>query len=387
MPDVIVIGLGALGSALTWQLARRGSRVLGIDRFHPPHDRGSSHGQTRITRVAVGEGEAFVPLARRSHALWREIEAATGETLMKRTGLLTIATAEPAREAFHGSLGFFDRTVSLARRFGVEHQLLDAREAAQRFPAFTPAGDDRAYYEPDAGTLNPERCVAAQLALAERAGAQLRMGETVLGVQAGGAGVRVTVGGDVVEAPQAVLCAGAWLPALAGDPFAPRLVVRRQVLHWWHCDEPALYAPERCPAFIWIHGTGAGDALYGFPLGDGIDGVKVAAENVDQSCDPDAVRREIGADEVAATWQHHLRGRLRGVTATAVHGATCLYTCTADANFIVDNHPRVPGLLVASPCSGHGFKHSAALGESIAQHLLGESTTVDLTPFALATAA
>lgn len=383
MHDVIVIGLGAVGSAVTWQLARRGARVLGLDRFHPPHEHGSSHGRTRITRLAVGEGGAFVPLVQRSHRLWREIEAETGEVLLRRTGLLTIATAEPAREAFHGSTGFFEQTVALARRFGIVHELLDAGELARRHPAFLPAGDERAYFEPDAGVLDPERCVAAQLALAGRAGAQLHFGEPVLRVGAGGTGVRVETTQGVRHAAQAVLCAGAWLPALAGEPFVQHLVVRRQVLHWWHCDEPALYEPARCPAFIWIHGRGAGDALYGFPLGDGVAGVKVAAENVDQACDPDTVRRDVGDDEVRATYRQHLQGRLRGLTPHAVQSKTCLYTCTDDANFVVDRHPRLPALWVASPCSGHGFKHSAALGEALAQRLLGDTAALNLGPFGL----
>ena len=155
-PDILVIGLGAIGSALTYQLARRGARVLGLDRFHPPHDQGSSHGLTRITRLAIGEGAVYVPLVQRSHALWRELETETGDSLYRRTGLLVLAAPDTEDALLHGQSGFFDRTVELARRFGIPHELLDAGAVAERFPAFTPRGDERAYHEPDGGVLYPE---------------------------------------------------------------------------------------------------------------------------------------------------------------------------------------------------------------------------------------
>ncbi len=386
--DFLVIGLGAMGSAVAHHLARRGASVLGLDRFHPPHDQGSSHGRTRITRLAVGEGAAYVPLVQRSHALWRELEAACGATLYQRTGGLVMASPAADAAAFHGSTGgFFARTLELARRFGIAHELLDTAAMRERYPQFLLRDDEQAYFEPEAGMLFPERCVAAQLQAAARHGATLSYGETVLGIDCHAGGVTVRTDHATHHAAQVVLSAGAWIPALAGPPFAPRLKVQRQVLQWFACDEPALYAPQHCPVFIWLHGPQPADCLYGFPMADGVDGVKVATEQVDRSTTPDAVERQVAPQELQAVYEHHVRGRLRGLQPACLDATTCLYTSTADSHFIVDHHPDAPRVTVVSACSGHGFKHSAALGEALAQQLLGEQPQVDLAPFALNAAA
>lgn len=386
--DFLVIGLGAVGSAVAHHLARRGASVLGLDRFHPPHDRGSSHGRTRITRLAVGEGAAYVPLVQRSHALWRELETECGAALYQRTGGLVMASPAADAAAFHGSTGgFFARTVELARRFGIAHELLDAAAMRERYPQFLLRDDELAYFEPEAGMLFPERCVAAQLQAAARHGATLSYGETVLGIDCHAGGVTVRTDRGTHHAAQVVLSAGAWIPALAGPPFVPRLSVQRQVLQWFACDEPALYAPQHCPVFIWLHGPQPADCLYGFPMADGVDGVKVATEQVDRSTAPDAVERQVTPEELRAVYEQHVRGRLRGLQPACLDVATCLYTSTADSHFIVDRHPDAPRVTVVSACSGHGFKHSAALGEALAQQLLGEQPQVDLAPFALNAAA
>jgi sarcosine oxidase len=382
-PDVIVVGLGAVGSALTWQLASRGVKVLGVDRFHPPHAHGSSHGRTRITRLAVGEGAAYVPLARRSHELWRELEAASGATLYRRTGALIIGGGSAS--TLHGQADFFSQTCELAERFGIEHERLDARAVRERFAAFAPSEGERAYFEPDGGLLHPEDIIRVELELAARAGAQLRTGERVLELtsHAGAEGVVVRTDRAVLHAARAVLCTGAWLPAQVGQEFAARLRVLRQVLHWFATDRPEHFEPARCPVFIWLHGPSAEDAFYGFPIADGIAGVKVATEQMRVSTEPDAVERAIAPAEVAAMHERHLRGRLPSLRAAAVHGATCLYTMAEDGRFIVDAHPRLgKRVTVVSACSGHGFKHSAALGEAIAQRLVGERGGVNLAAFA-----
>ena len=382
--DFIVIGLGAAGSAVAHHLARSGASVIGIDRFHPPHEQGSSHGRTRITRLAVGEGAAFVPLVQRSHALWRELEAETGTELYRRTGGVMIASALSDTGYFHGRPGFFARTTALARQFGIAHEMLSAAEVQERFPQFMVAGDEEAYFEPDAGVLFPERCVAAQLHAAARHGAVLRLGEAVQGVAQQGAAVQVTTARGRLSAAQVVLCAGAWLPGLAGGLFAPRLAVRRQVLYWMRTARPDLYAAERAPVFIWQHGTGPSDSMYGFPMIDGVDGLKIATEFYGATCDPDAVDRVVTPAEVQTFFNGHVRNRLAHVQAEAVATATCLYTSTADGNFIVDAHPDMPGVTVLSACSGHGFKHSAGLGQAVAQRLTGQAPHADLGAFAWA---
>jgi sarcosine oxidase len=381
--DAIVVGLGALGSAVAHYLAAEGARVIGLDRFAPPHDQGSSHGATRITRLAIGEGEEYVPVVQRSHELWRALEAQLGETLMTTTGGLVIASAASDRRAYHGKAGFFDRTVAAARRFGIAHEELDGAELRRRFPAFTPRDDERGYWERDAGLLRPERCVAAQLQAARAHGADLRYGHVVERIDGlpGAAGATVVTNQGRLSAARVVIAAGAWLPTLLKPSLATRFVVQRQVLHWFAAAEPALFAASVCPVFIWIHGA-EGAAFYGFPQADGFDGVKIATEQTERTTTADSIDRVVTAAETLHTFEAHIRGRLRGVTPRSVRDATCLYTTTADGRFVIDRHPESPNVTVVSACSGHGFKHSAALGEAIADCVLGRVPHFDLTSFA-----
>ncbi len=216
--DVVVVGLGAMGAATLHALARSGVRAVGIDRYHPPHDLGSTHGESRITRLAVGEGTAYAPLVRRSHEIWREIEAETGEQLMLQTGGLIIGSGEPGA-LVHGHADFVGRTIAVAEQHAIAHEALDADAIARRFPQLGLRGDERACYEPSAGLVFPERCVAAQLRLAERCGATLRLGERVLLVQAAGSGVVVTTDRGALHTGR-VLAAGAAGRARAGAAAA-----------------------------------------------------------------------------------------------------------------------------------------------------------------------
>ncbi len=381
--DVVVVGLGAVGSAVAHHLAAAGAKVIGIDRFTPPHAHGSSHGATRITRLAIGEGHEYVPIVQRSHALWRELEAETGDGLMLTTGGLVIASQASARRPYHGQAGFFEQTVSAAERYGIVHERLDAAGIRERFPAFMPADGERGYWERDAGILFPERCVAAQLQVASARGAELRYGVSVLRIAdaPGGQGATVVTDAGTLAAAHVVIAAGAWLPALLPARPGARFAVQRQVLHWFATDAPELYAPGRCPVFIWMHGN-EGASFYGFPKADGYDGVKVAAEQLEHATRPDAIERTVSAAETALTYEAHIRGRLRGVSARSVHDTTCLYTSTADGRFVIDRHPQLAAVTVVSACSGHGFKHSAAVGEAVADGLLGRVPRVDLSSFA-----
>jgi sarcosine oxidase len=379
--DVVVVGLGAMGSASLYQLARRGARVIGVDRFHPPHDRGSSHGETRITRQAIGEGEEYVPFVLRSHEIWRELEAETCEALLFQVGGL-LMTRESGGARHHGQGDFVGRSIAAARRFGIAHEILRAPEIQHRFPPFRLVGDEIGYYEPGAGYVRPERCVAAQLDRARAHGAELRTSEIVLRLEPRAGDVTVVTDRARYSAARVIVTAGAWVPALLGGELATLLSVYRQVLHWFACDEPQVFAPGVFPIFIWIHGAVGTDHFYGFPLVG--DGVKLAREQFVETTDPDRVAREVSPAEAADMYATHIRGRLAGVSDRCLRSETCLYTATPDSRFVIDRHPESDRIIVASPCSGHGFKHSAAIGEALAEFALAGQSRLDLGPFSLA---
>ncbi len=362
--EAIVIGLGAMGAATLLALARRGVKAIGIDRFNPPHEMGSSHGETRITRLAVGEGAAYAPLVARSHELWRELEAETGEQLLLPCGGLVMGRRGVAT-GHHGKPHFVERTIEVARRFAIPHEVLGADEVGRRWPQLRLEGDEIASYEPSAGLVFPERCIAAQLGLATRLGATMRPGTRVTGIIRDGAGLRVETDSGMLHADRVVLAAGAWTSQLA-SALASVTTVRRQVLHWFPVAEPASYAPDRFPIFIWMHGPHDGDYFYGFPCLPGHGTLKVATEQAETATAPDEVDRTVDEAESAAFHARHVAPRLAGVLAQRARASACLYTVTPDAGFILDDLPGLPGAVVASPCSGHGFKHSAALGEVLA---------------------
>ena len=366
--DTVVIGLGAMGAATLLQLARRGQRVLGIDRWDPPHAWGSTHGDTRITRQAIGEGEEYVPLVLRSHEIWREIEADTGAELLNQCGTLILAPGSSAA-VVHGKANFVRRTIVAAERFGIPHEVLSPAETARRFPQFHLRGDEVVYHEPGGGYVRPERCVGAQLTLAKRHGATVLPNTQVTSVTRDGSGIRVaTAAGGGVLAAEAVLAAGAWSPGLTGGALAPHMAVTRQVLHWWVPRDPAAFTPNRCPTYIWMHGDGPEDSFYGFPTPPGTEGVKVAMEQYSAVVpDPDYLKRDVSPDEVAQMHRVHLAPRMPGLLPHVFRSAACPYTMTPDGDFLVSRVPDNDRVLLVSACSGHGFKHSAGLGEAVAE--------------------
>jgi sarcosine oxidase len=388
--DVIVIGLGAFGSAAAAHLARLGARTIGIDAFEPPHAMGSSHGGSRITRLAIGEGDAYVPLVRRSHELWAELAARTGLALHVTTGGLIMGPGD-GRSETHGRRDFVGSTIEVARRHGIAHEVLDAEAIAARFPQLLLRGDERSYYEPEAGYLVPEACVAAQLALAREHGATLLTGApaTDLAIDAGG--VRLRCGGRNLRAPRAVITAGAWIPSLLGGRYTAELRVYRQVAHWFEPEDPEAWLPGRFPVFIRAHGAGAEEGFYGFPAmpapaaqptgAPAPLAVKLAGEQFSTPTTPQAVDRRVDAAERAAFVGRHLNGRLRGVKPAGLRSEACLYTLAPRSDFVIRPHDASPDVVVVSACSGHGFKHSAAVGESIAQTLLGARPHCDLSSF------
>jgi monomeric sarcosine oxidase len=380
--DVIVIGLGAMGAATLYQLARRGVRVAGIDQFAPPHDQGSSHGDTRITRLAIGEGAAYMPLALNSHRIWRELEARSGVPLLETCGMLMLSDSRNATRG-HGTADFAGQTAALAQSFGIQHSLLDAAQIGQRFPQFTGYGPHTVgYFEPGAGYVRPERAIAVQLQLARQAGAAIYLNTPVSSLTADAGGVRVQTSSGTLSAGRVICCAGMWSGALLGGQFKQLLKVCRQKLYWFELDEPARFAAA-APVYILLQGGADTDSCYGFPPLPGENAIKIATEQYTDLCDAAAVDRSISAADAEAMYQQHVAGRLAGVSSRVLKSRVCTYTITPDFNFLIDEHPELPGVTVVSACSGHGFKHSAGVGEALAMRYCGEAGAVDLAPFRL----
>lgn len=379
--EVAVLGLGAMGAATLYQLSKAGVKAIGVDRHAPPHAQGSSHGDTRITRLSNGEGPQYLPMVRNSHRIWRELEALSGETLFEQCGVL-VMTSSPVYDP-QDPADFTHRTIELANAYGIEHQVLNATQIRQRFGQFTPVLDSAiGYFEPEGGYLHPERCIAVQLQLAQRQGARLRLNETVLALENQGPAVRITTDQGVIHADQVIVSAGMWSAGLLGAPFDRLLRVCRQTLYWFEVSDPTRFAP-RSPSFILTHGPAFNDVSYGFPPLPGEGSMKIATEQYDTACDPLHLDRQVSAEQVRTMYRTQVAGRFSGVGSQALKTSVCAYTVTPDYHFIIDQHPRLDNVTVVSACSGHGFKHSAGLGEAMAQRCLHGSSEVDLSAFSL----
>jgi len=365
--DVVVVGLGAMGSAVARALARRGQRVVGLDRFSPPHSLGSSHGRSRIIREAYFEHPAYVPLVQRAYELWAELEEESGRPLWRLTGGLMAGPPD-------GVL------VRGARRSAEVHGLpfedLSAAEIARRFPAFAPEPGMVGVLEPRAGVLFPEACIEAALKSAFRAGAELHVDDEVQAWRADGGAVEVRSASGSWSAGRLVIAAGAWLPRLLPD--LP-LTVARQVLHWFEpLRDEAVFAPEVCPISLWE--VEHGRIFYAFPdLGDG---VKAAIHHEGERTDAEHVRRDVTDDDEAA-----VRSLVERLVPAAAgrrrESCVCLYTNTPDHDFLIDRHPGHEQVFIVSPCSGHGFKFSPVIGEIVADLVTGGASRFDLRPFSL----
>lgn len=369
--DAVIVGLGAAGSAVAEVLARRGLRVLGLDRHRPPHALGSTHGETRMIREAYFEAPFYVPLVQRAFDAWEGLERRSGRHLLHRTGGLMIGIPD-------GTLVTGSR--ASARAHDLPYEELEATEIASRFPAFRPDAEMVGILEPRAGYLDPEACVETCLSLAEIDGAELRTGEPVIGWSASNGGVHLRTPDGEYSAARAVFCAGAWTQSLLRDLELP-LTVEPAAQYWFSptaTDRDRLRL-ERCPVYIWE--PDPEQIWYGFPLQP--RGVKVGFHyGGEEVTDPDSVRREV--EPAKAEEMRSMLVRYIPAAAGSLEEATvCLYTNTPDHHFLVDRHPDVPAVWIVSACSGHGFKFASALGAIVAAALLDEDPGFDLAPFRL----
>ena len=373
--DVIVIGLGGMGSAAAYRLAQRGRRVLGLDRHPPVHDQGSSHGRSRITRQAYFEDPAYVPLLLRAAELWPQIEADAGRKVVLWTGGLMVG--RPDSRTVSGSL-------RSAQEWNLPHELLDAAQIRRRFPTMTPEPDEVALFERNAGLAIPEASVAAHLALAARTGADLHHEEPVTSWRTiRGGGVEVSTPTARYQAAQLAICPGPWAPELLADLGIP-FGVERQVQYWFEpAREPARFRADRHPIYIWE--AADGQQFYGFPsfddpTGGPADGVKAAADGVKVAkfrsglaCTPETIDRAVHPEETAAL-RAFVAPRMPDLPGTLLKTVTCMYTNTPDEHFVIARHPGHEQVVVACGFSGHGFKFVPVVGEIVAD-LVSEGTT------------
>jgi sarcosine oxidase len=352
-----------MGSAAAWRLSKRGADVVAFDRFSPPHDRGSTHGDSRITRTAYLEGAFYVPLLQETFPLWRALEAETGAELLTLTGLLTIGVlaSQPV-----------EATLTAAREHGLDVKVLDASEVRKRYPGHVLADDEAAVLDPQAGFLRPEKAVEAMTR-----GIDLRRNAVVTAIEPRGGGVQVVVDGKAEAFDAAVLAAGPWTHELM--PGLP-LTVERQVMVWLAVQAGVeSFKPEVFPAWL-REGTAEGD-IYGFPSLDGRS-IKLGRHHGGESVTPETVRRAV-TDADLDPLRLFVTKYLRGVTRSVVRSAVCLYTNTPDENFIIDTLPESPHIVVVSACSGHGFKFAPVMGDIVADLLLEGGTRRDISRFSL----
>jgi sarcosine oxidase len=367
--DLIVLGLGGMGSSTVAHAASRGRRVLGIEQFPRGHAFGSSTGRTRIIRKAYYEDPAYVPLVLRAYERWRDLEAETGAHIVDLVGLLTLG--DPNGEVIQG-------TLRSARAYGLPLEILDEREVRRRFAGTRPREGEMALLERDAGIVVPERAIEAYLSMAEQHGAELRFGVAAQRYDAGNGGVTVTMNdGTVVTSARLALCAGAWTASFARE-MRLALQVQRNVQLWFGPSTDAFTA-ARFPAFF-VERSEWPAPLYGFP--DQGLGVKAALHGYGELTSAAALDREIHDADVDCV-RGCLEAWMPGAAGTFREGKACMYALSPDRHFIIDRSPQSPRVVVAAGFSGHGFKFASVVGEIVADLAFEGGTRHPIQPFAI----
>ncbi len=368
--DVIVVGVGGMGSAAVYHLARRGRRVLGLEQFDIPHDLGSSHGLTRIIRLAYAEGAQYVPLLRRSYELWRELEHASGERLLLVTGGIDAGAATSA--TIRGVL-------KSCRRYELPYETLTSTALHARYPGYRFPRRIVSVYQPESGFLLPERCIVAHVEAAQRLGAEVHARERVVEWTPDGGRFVVTTDRGVYRSKKLVLTAGSWIGALVPQ-LRQAAVPERQVLLWTQPRVPEQFQVGRFPIFNLEAPEGR---FYGFPVHGG-PGFKIGKyHHLHESVDPDHVDRTCTrADE--EQMRVAIRRYFPDADGPTMAMKTCLFTNTPDEHFILDVHPDHSGrVAIAAGFSGHGFKFCSVVGEIMADLVLDGRSPLDLRSFRL----
>ena len=382
---VAVIGLGAYGSSCSYHLAKLGAHVIGIDQYAPPHTHGSTHGDTRITRFAVFEGEQYVTTARRSVEIFSALQAQSNEKLFHQNGFLSIGSENETKSLVaHGKSDPLTETIDVAKKSGTSLEILKASDVRRRFPAFDIPSDTIGYYESESGTLFPEACIRAQLNSARNMGAELLLNTKVTNVSESVQGIKISTDRGIVEADTSIIAAGPWVSNFLPQELHKNFDIQRQVLYWFEHRNPNSFSIQNSPNFIWYEGSEKGcGGFYGFPAQHGSSQIKISREIDSGPINPDAPPLPVSEEEIVSMFRHHAKGRIAGLTNHCTKAASCFYTVTPNNMFLMAAHPKLKNVFVISACSGHGFKHSTALGEAMASHVLGKTIPngVDMTAF------
>jgi len=366
----MIVGLGANGSSTLYHLSGTGRKVIGIDRFTPPHTHGSSHGESRIIRQAYYEDPVYVPLLRAAYKEWGKLESISGKKLFLKTGGLMLGNKDTA--VVRGSKLSADT-------HGISYEYLDSVTLRQRFPAFHPHSDTVGLLEKEAGILFPEECIRTFLDQAAARGAAIHYNEPVLKIAPSKDGIEITTSKEKYSVGSLILSAGAWTNQLLPGLQLP-LTVKRQVLFWFGSENAQgrdRFLPANMPIYIWEYTEGR--MFYGFPdLGTGI---KIAPHHRGRSIDPDDLTQGVSQEEIEE--MKDIAREYLGIDPVFRTSAVCMYTNTPDENFIIDYHPEFSNIIIASPCSGHGFKFSSLTGRILSDMALGNDTGFDLSPFSV----
>lgn len=370
MHDVIVIGLGAMGSAAVAEIAARGHKVLGLEAFQPAHKLSSSHGDSRIIRLGYHEDPAYVPLLHRAYRNWARMERRLETDLLTKVGVLQIG--KPDSKLVRGML-------ASCAGYGLAHEILDAAAMAERYPAYRLAEDEVAVFDPEGGYIRPEAAVWGSLKLATADGAHIHIGERVTSIERGET-VTVRSASATYQARKVIVSTGAWIAELVPQ-IAALAVPIKQVVAWYQPAEGFIARPERMPCFLSDEGDDG--SYFGFPQ-IGVDGVKIGKHcHFREPIDPDQDNPAINDADTALLDTFAAR-RMPQVATTRVKSITCRYTMLPGEDFLIDLMPDDPAIVVCSACSGHGFKFTSVIGEILADLALDGGTDLPIAPFSFA---
>ena len=370
MYDVIVIGLGAMGSAAVAEIAARGHKVLGLEAFQPAHKLSSSHGDSRIIRLGYHEDPAYVPLLHRAYRNWARMERRLETDLLTKVGVLQIG--RPDSKLIRGML-------ASCEEYGLAHEILDPAAMAERYPAYRLAGDEVGVFDPEGGYIRPEAAIWGNLKLATADGAHIHIGERVTGIERGQT-IRVRSSQASYETRKVIVSTGAWIAELVPE-LRDLAVPIKQVVAWYQPALGFLAQPERMPCFLSDEGDGGN--WFGFPQ-IGTDGVKFGKHcHFREPIDPDQANPAVNEADTDILDAFAAR-RMPDVATTRIKSVTCRYTMLPGENFLIDLLPGDPNIVVCSACSGHGFKFATAIGDILADLALEGGTDLPIAPFSFA---